>query len=145
MPEIKYVSQEYVSAAPAIVDIVDPPKAAPVATRVGTTYNVSVAFTPAATGGTASSYLVTAYELPLMTPTTYTGTGTSSPITVSNVPTSKVFRFKVQGINSTGVGPVSYPSNSIGFDDKLVEDDDHTKNNLGEGKDSHNYYWGPRS
>ena len=138
-------STEYVSDHRyTIPDIVDPPKGYPVATRVGTTSNVSVAFTPAVTGGTADSYLVTAYILPNLTATSYTGTGTSSPVTVSNLPSDALYRFKVQGVNASGVGPVSYPSNSIGFGTRQIDDDQHNGDNLGEGHDGHHYYWGDR-
>lgn len=138
-------STEYVSDHRVTVpDIVDPPQIYPVATRVGTTYNVSVSFTPAVTGGTAASYIVTAYQVPGYTPTTYTATGTSSPIVVSNLPGSSIYRFKVQGVNASGTGPVSYPSNSVGFDDKTPYDDSGDKTNLGEGHDGHHYYWGDR-
>lgn len=144
MSELKYVTKEYVSYKPQIADIVDPPKAAPVATRIGTTQSASVSFTPAVTGGTATSFLVTAYELPLLLPTTLTGTGASSPITVAGLGASKVYRFKVQGVNASGRGPVSYPSNSLGFDVNLHEDDDHDRTNCGERRDGHHYYWGDR-
>lgn len=144
MAEIKYVSQEYVSYYPQTPDLVDPPLAAPVAT-LSTSTSVSVAFTPAATGGAATSFLVTAYLVPNLTPTTITGTGSSSPVIVSGLGPDAVYRFKVQGVNAGGIGPVSYPSNSVGFGTRVGEDDEHGRTNLGEGADGHHYFWDDRS
>lgn len=148
MPEIKYVSQEYVSYYPQVVDLVDPPRLAPIATLVNDTSvshtgtnTVSVSFTPAVTGGVATSYKVTTYLVPNYKDTTYVGTGTTSPITVSGLGSDAIYRFKVQGINAGGTGPVSYASNSVGFGGHSGEDDEHDKTNEGEAPDGHTYYW----
>lgn len=132
MAEIRYVSLEKVGYSPTIVDIVDPPRVSPVATRVGTTQNVSVAFTPAVTGGAATSFLVTTYTLPNAISTSYTGTGSSSPIVVTGLPSEAVYAFRVQGVNASGRGPFSLESNSIGFGSVQHEDDAHDHTNLGD-------------
>lgn len=141
MPEIKYVSQEYVSYYPQTIDLVDPPQVAPVATLVNDasishtgTNTVSVAFTPAVTGGAAVSYKVTTYAVPYYKDTSYIGTGTTSPITVSGLASDATYKFKVQGVNAAGTGPVSYASNPIGFGGHSGDADDNDK-------DGHSYYW----
>jgi Fibronectin type III domain len=136
MPEIKYVSQEYVSYYPQIADIVDPPQAAPVATISGSN-SVSVAFTPAVTGGAATSYKVTTYLAPNYRATSFIGTGTSSPITVTGLNTDATYRFKVQGINASGGGPLSYASNAVGFGSNTG---DHDDNDI----DGVDHYWDER-
>ena len=126
MSEIKYVSQEYVSYYPQVIDLVDPPQAAPVATVNGS-HSASISFTPAVTGGIAASYLVTTYLVPNYRATSFVGTGTSSPITVTGLGSDVTYRFKVQGINASGKGPLSYASNAIGFDSHSSDNDDNDK------------------
>lgn len=78
--------------------------ATPTATDGGTGTTVSVAFT-AQTG--ATSYTV------LSSPGSFTGSGTSSPITVSGLTAGTAYTFQVRAINSVGAGPYSAASNSV--------------------------------
>lgn len=70
--------------------------------------SASVTFTPAATGGkTISGYTVTS------TPGNITGTGSSSPITVSGLTTGTSYTFKVKATNANGDSLESSASNSV--------------------------------
>ena len=142
--EIKYVSNLYVSDQPPLGEVPDPPYQKPFAERIGTTRDVRVYFNPSVTGGVATSYLVTSYKLPYLILDTPTGTGVSSPITVTGLPDFGVYKFKVQGVNASGAGPVSRPTNSIGYGTDQGQDDQHSGNNKGAGsRDDHKYYWPP--
>lgn len=82
------------------------------ATDVGTgrAYNngaATVTFTPAATGAPATSYTVTS------SPGGYTGTGSSSPITVTGLQSDTAYTFTVTGTNGAGTGQPSSASASI--------------------------------
>ena len=82
------------------------------ATDVGTSraYNngaATVAFTPAASGAPATSYTVTS------SPGGYTGTGSSSPITVAGLQSNTEYTFTVTGTNAAGTGEASSASSSV--------------------------------
>jgi hypothetical protein len=103
----EYVDQGLVS----VPDVVDTPTIG-TATDVGTSraYNngaATVTFTPATTGGAASTYTATS------TPGSFTGSGTSSPVTVAGLSSATAYTFTVQGVNSSGTWAASSASNSI--------------------------------
>ena len=78
------------------------------ATDGGTGTTVSVAFTGNATGGKAiSSYTATS------SPGGLTGTGASSPITVSGLTAGTAYTFTVTATNANGTSGASSPSNSV--------------------------------
>lgn len=82
------------------------------ATDVGTSraYNdgaATVTFTPAASGAPATSYTVTS------SPGGYTGTGSSSPITVAGLQSNIAYTFTVTGTNAAGTGGASAASGSM--------------------------------
>jgi hypothetical protein len=82
------------------------------ATDVGTSraYNngaATVAFTPAESGAPATSYTVTS------SPGGYTGTGSSSPITVAGLQSDTAYTFTVTGTNAAGTGEASSASSSV--------------------------------
>jgi hypothetical protein len=78
--------------------------AAPTATDGGTGSTASVAFTAQAG---ATSYGV------ISTPGSFTGTGSSSPVTVSGLTAGTAYTFQVRAVNSIGTGPYSAASNSV--------------------------------
>jgi hypothetical protein len=92
-----------------IADVPDAPTIGTVTVTNATT--VSVPFTAATTGGTPTSYTVTA------TPSVgdiSTNAGTSSPRTVTGTfVTDTAYTFKIRGVNSTATGPESSASNSV--------------------------------
>ena len=93
-----------------IADVPDAPTIG-AATNVGTSraYNngsATVAYTAAATGGTATTFTATS------TPGSFTGTGTS-PITVTGLQSATSYTFTVTPTNSTATGPASSSSSSI--------------------------------
>ena len=93
-----------------IADVPDAPTIG-AATNVGTScaYNngsATVAYTAAATGGTATTFTATS------TPGSFTGTG-SSPITVTGLQSATSYTFTVTPTNSTATGPASSSSSSI--------------------------------
>jgi len=78
------------------------------ATDGGTGTTVSVAFTGNATGGKAiSTYTATS------SPGGLTGTGASSPITVSGLTAGTAYTFTVTATNANGTSSASSPSNSV--------------------------------
>jgi hypothetical protein len=78
------------------------------ATDGGTGSTVSVAFTPGATGGKAvSTYTATS------SPGGLTGTGASSPITVSGLTAGTAYTFTVTATNANGTSTASAASNSV--------------------------------
>jgi len=94
-----------------IADVPDAPSA-PSATDVGTGRALNngaatVSFTPAPTGGAASSYTVTS------SPGSFTGTGASSPVTVPGLASTTSYTFSVTATNSTGTSSSSGTSNSV--------------------------------
>ena len=79
------------------------------ATATGST-TATVAFTaPTCTGGLA----ITGYQAVCVSTGTKTGTGASSPITVSGLSGSTTYTFKVRAQNAIGYGSYSGNSNSI--------------------------------
>jgi len=93
----------------AISEIMDVPDAPTIGTAVDNgNIDASVTFTAAVTGGTPSTYTVTS------TPGSFTGTGSSSPITVSGLTINTAYTFKVKAANAAGTfGPESVASNSV--------------------------------
>ena len=92
--------------------ILDLPSNAPTigtASDGGTGTSATVAFTAPSTavGGPIFSYTA------VSNPGSITGTGTSSPITVSGLTTGTSYTFTVAGTNPTGSGPYSSASNSV--------------------------------
>ena len=72
------------------------------------TTQVSVPFTPGATGGSAvTGYTVTS------SPGSITGTGSSSPITVSGLSSDTAYTFTVTATNANGASAASSASNSV--------------------------------
>jgi hypothetical protein len=99
----------------AITEIMDVPDTPSIGTATVSGLSASVTFTAPVTGGTATTYTVTS------TPSSITGTGASSPITVSGLADGTSYTFKVKGTNATGVvGPESSASNSITAADPLA-------------------------
>ena len=93
-----------------IADVPDAPTIG-AATNVGTSraYNngsATVAYTAAATGGTAATFTATS------TPGSFTATG-ASPITVTGLQSATSYTFAVTPTNSTATGPASSSSSSI--------------------------------
>jgi hypothetical protein len=93
----------------AISEIMDVPDAPTIGTATdGGNVDASVTFTAATTGGTPASYTVTS------TPGSITGTGSSSPVTVSGLTAGTAYTFKVKAANAAGTfGPESSASNSV--------------------------------
>jgi hypothetical protein len=69
--------------------------------------SASITFTPATKGGTASTYTA------LSNPGSVTGSGASSPVTVTGLTAGTAYTFTVRGNNSTGSSEYSSASNSI--------------------------------
>lgn len=91
----------------AITEITDVPDAPTIGTATAGIGSVSVAFTPATTGGTATTFTATS------NPGSITGTSATSPISVSGLTAGTSYTFTVRGSNSTGTGPSSSASNSV--------------------------------
>jgi hypothetical protein len=91
----------------AISEIVDVPDAPTIGTATAGINSASVAFTPATTGGTVSTFTA------ISSPGSFTGTSATSPITVSGLAAGTSYSFTVRGANSTGTGPYSSASNSV--------------------------------
>lgn len=108
MPNIKRANTSGITkSGVGISDVPDAPIIGS-ATDLGTGSTVSVSFTPAATGGAASTFTATS------TPGSFIGTGASSPITVAGLTSGTSYTFKVKATNATGViGPESSASNSV--------------------------------
>jgi hypothetical protein len=92
---------------PGITPIADVPDAPTIGTATAGGASGSVTFTAAATGGVPTSYTATS------SPGSFTGTGSSSPITVSGLTPGTSYTFTVTAANSTGTSPASSASNSI--------------------------------
>lgn len=93
----------------AISEIMDVPDAPTIGTATDNgDVSVSVTFTAAVRGGTPSTYTVTS------TPGSITGTGASSPITVTGLTVGTAYTFKVKAANAAGVyGAESAASGSV--------------------------------
>ena len=89
---------------------------APGAPTIGTATNtgdggaVSVAFTAPTFAGLPA--VITSYTV-TSSPGGFTGTGASSPITVSGLTNGTAYTFTVQATNASGTGPASAASNSV--------------------------------
>lgn len=94
----------------AIPDVPDSPI---IGTATKITTNASVAFTPAATGGTATSYTASSYIAGVLTSPLKSGTGTTSPITISGLTSGTTYTFTVSATNSTASSSSSAASNSV--------------------------------
>lgn len=85
------------------------PDAPTIGTAIAGNANASVSFTaPASDGGaTITGYTVTS------TPGSLTGTGATSPITVSGLTNNTAYTFKAKATNAVGTGAESAASNSV--------------------------------
>lgn len=90
----------------AVPDVVDAPT---IGTATAGVLSATVAFTPAASGGTATSYTA------ISTPSSITASGASSPISVTNLAAGTAYTFQVYGSNASGTwsNSLSAASNSI--------------------------------
>jgi hypothetical protein len=88
----------------AIADVPDAPTGV---SATGGQVAATVTFTPATTGGTASTFTATS------NPGSITGTASSSPITVSGLTNGTAYTFTVTATNSTGTSPASSASGSV--------------------------------
>jgi len=98
------------SAASGIITATTVPQAPTIGTATdgGTGTTVSVPFTANATGGSAiTGYTVTS------SPGGFTGTGSSSPITVSGLTTGTAYTFTATATNTNGTSAASAASNSV--------------------------------
>ncbi|MDB4277902.1 fibronectin type III domain-containing protein, partial [Gammaproteobacteria bacterium] len=85
------------------------PNAPTIGTATGGNATASVTFTaPSNIGGGA----ITGYTV-ISSPSGITGTGTSSPITVSGLTNGTAYTFTVVATNAYGTGPASAASNSV--------------------------------
>ena len=102
-----YTSQGWVanSAPPGIPDIGTATYSA--TNKAYNNASASVAFTPGSGGGLSSSYRATS------SPGGFSGTGSSSPITVSGLQSGVAYTFSVTGTNNFGTSASSISSNSI--------------------------------
>ncbi len=91
------------------VSFVAVPGAPTIGTATGGDAQATVTFTaPASDGGSAIiDYTATS------TPGGFTGTASSSPITVTGLANGTAYTFKVTARNAVGIGPASAPSNSV--------------------------------
>jgi len=85
-----------------------PPSAPTSVTATATNAQASVSFTPGGNNGSAiTGYTVTS------SPGGFTGTGTSSPITVTGLTNGSTYTFTVTETNAAGTSAASAPSNSV--------------------------------
>jgi hypothetical protein len=87
--------------------VIDIPTVPTIGTATAGPESATVAFTPATKGGSASTYTA------LSNPGSVTGSGASSPVTVSGLTAGTAYTFTVRGNNSTGSSEYSSASNSI--------------------------------
>lgn len=87
--------------------VVDIPTAPTVGTATAATESATVEYTAATKGGPATTFTA------LSNPGSITGTGSSSPITVSGLTGGTAYTFTVRGSNATGSGEYSAASNSV--------------------------------
>ena len=96
-----------ISAISEIMDVPDAPTIG-TATDLGTGSSASVTFTAATTGGTPATYMATS------TPGSFTGTSSTSPVTVTGLSSGTAYTFKVKAANAAGTyGPESSASGSV--------------------------------
>ena len=115
MTAIKSISQRQVTRAnnqvtTKIVDVTDIPT---IGTATKSTTTASVTFTPAATGGAATSFKVSAFTAGVITSPLLSQTGSTSPIVVTGLSIGTAYTFKVQAINTKGTSGYSAQSNAI--------------------------------
>jgi hypothetical protein len=89
------------------VAIADVPDAPIIGSATASGLSASVAFTPAVTGGTGTTFTATS------SPGSITGTSSTSPISVTGLVDGTSYTFTVKGSNSTGISQSSSSSNSI--------------------------------
>jgi trimeric autotransporter adhesin len=87
--------------------VVDIPTAPTIGTATAGAELATVAFTAATRGGPATTYTA------LSNPGSVTGTGSSSPVTVSGLTAGTAYTFTVRGNNATGSSEYGSASNSI--------------------------------
>jgi hypothetical protein len=87
--------------------VVDIPTAPTIGTATAGAESATVEYTAATKGGPATTFTA------LSNPGSFTGTGSSSPITVSGLTAGTAYTFTVRGSNATGSGEYSSASNSI--------------------------------
>jgi hypothetical protein len=89
------------------------PDAPTIGTATGGGSSASVTFTAPANvgGGAITSYLAIATDT--SSGATFTGTGASSPVTVSGLTNGNSYTVKVAAVNAYGTGPSSAASNSV--------------------------------
>jgi hypothetical protein len=87
--------------------VVDIPTVPTIGTATAGPVSASVAFTASTKGGPVSTYTA------LSNPGSVTGTGTSSPVTVSGLTGDTAYTFTVRGNNATGSSEYSSASNSV--------------------------------
>ena len=87
--------------------ILDIPTVPTIGTATAGAESASVAFTASTKGGPVSTYTA------LSNPGSFTGTGTTSPVTVSGLTAGTAYTFTVRGNNVTGSSEYSSASNSI--------------------------------
>jgi len=96
-----------------ITPSVDLPDTPTIGTASKVSSTASVTFTPATTGGPAASYTAYAYIGGVLTSPLQSGTGTTSPITVSGLSTGTTYTFTVNATNVSGSSRRSSASNSV--------------------------------
>ncbi len=87
--------------------VVDIPSAPTIGTATAGALSATVAFTESTVGGPATTFTA------LSNPGSVTGTGSSSPITVTGLTAGTAYTFTVRGNNATGSGNYSAASNSV--------------------------------
>jgi hypothetical protein len=87
--------------------VVDIPTAPTIGTATAGGESATVEYTAATKGGPATTFTA------ISSPGSFTGTGSSSPITVSGLTAGTAYTFTVRGNNATGSGEYSSASNSI--------------------------------
>jgi hypothetical protein len=87
--------------------VVDIPDAPTIGTATAGAESATVEYTAATKGGPATTFTA------LSNPGSFTGTGSSSPITVSGLTAGTAYTFTVRGNNATGSGEYSSASGSV--------------------------------
>jgi hypothetical protein len=95
------------SVSPKKGKVVDIPTAPTVGTATAGAESATVAYTAATVGGPVTTFTA------LSSPGSITGSGTSSPITVTGLTGGTAYTFTVRGNNATGSSEYSSASNSI--------------------------------
>ena len=98
---------KFKDASAGTTKIVDFPDAPTIGTAVRSGVSISVPFTAATTGGTATSFVATGSTGGV------TGTASSSPILVSGLTHNTSYTFTVAAVNSAGTSPSSASSNAV--------------------------------